>query len=83
MKRLMEGVNMTNSLMAKAFNEHGLAKCGVKGEKFDPNLHEAVARQPADDVEENTITAELEPGYMFRDRLLRPARVCVAMAPDS
>jgi len=75
MKRLMEGVNMTNSLMEKAFNEHGLAKCGVKGEKFDPNLHEALFEMPDPSQEPGTIGQVLKVGYVLKGRSIRPAQV--------
>jgi molecular chaperone GrpE len=51
-----------------------------KGEVFDPNLHEAVAQVPSEEAAPNTVIEVLEKGYCIHDRLLRPARVLVAVA---
>mgnify|MGYP000753358761 CR=1 FL=1 len=53
------------------------------GRPFDPTLHEAFAVEPTDEYEENTILDEYHRGYMMGDRLLRPARVKVAVRPTS
>ena len=45
------------------------------GEEFDPNLHEALMHEDADDVETATISLVMQPGYAMNDRVLRPARV--------
>lgn len=54
---------------------HGLKRFGVIGEAFDPNLHEALMHEDADDVETATISLVIQPGYAMNDRVLRPARV--------
>ncbi len=54
---------------------HGLKRFGVIGEAFDPNLHEALMHEDADDVETATISLVIQPGYAMHDRVLRPARV--------
>ncbi len=76
-----EGVRLIHRQLTEVLEGAGLAPIETAGQPFDPNLHEAVAREETDAVEPNTITAELEPGYRFRDRLLKPARVRVAVAP--
>ena len=48
------------------------------GEEFDPNFHEAVMRTPTDEFEENTIISELQKGYKFGEKVLRPTLVNVA-----
>jgi molecular chaperone GrpE len=47
------------------------------GEKFDPELHNALVQNPTEGVTETVIAAVVEPGYMVGDRLLRPAMVAV------
>lgn len=54
---------------------HGLARFGAVGEEFDPNLHEALMHEEADDVSVPTISLVMQPGYRVHDRILRPARV--------
>ena len=57
-------------------------KFGVAGEKFDPNLHEAVMRQPTNDHPEDTVIEEMMRGYLLGDRVLRHAMVKVATAAE-
>lgn len=58
-----------------ALGTHGLARFGAVGEEFDPNLHEALMHEEADDVEVPTISLVMQPGYRMNERILRPARV--------
>lgn len=76
-----EGMSMVFRQFMEALANEGLEQIETDGLQFDPNLHEAVARDETSDVEANTITEELEPGYKFRGRLLKPARVRVAVEP--
>jgi molecular chaperone GrpE len=50
---------------------------GAKGEKFDPELHNALVQTPSADVEENVIADVISPGYKLGDRIIRPAMVAV------
>ncbi len=56
-----------------------LNKLKCVGEKFDPNLHEAIIQTPTDEYTEETIINELQKGYKMGDKVLRPARVSVAV----
>ena len=60
-----------------AGDKFGLKAFGAKGDKFDPELHNALVQTPSDDVTETIIADVVEPGYMIGDRLLRPAMVAV------
>lgn len=64
-----------------AFARYGLRAVGEKGEAFDPNIHEAVVQLPTPGVTVNTVADVIEPGYALGDRLLRAAKVAVAV-PD-
>ena len=55
----------------------GLKTFGAKGDKFDPELHEALVQTPNAEVTENTVADVIEAGYMVGDRLLRAAKVAV------
>ena len=55
----------------------GLKTFGAKGDKFDPELHEALVQTPTAEVTENTVADVVESGYMVGDRLLRAAKVAV------
>jgi molecular chaperone GrpE len=62
-----------------AFARYGLRSVGEKGEAFDPNFHEAVVQIPTAGVTVNTVADVIEPGYALGDRLLRAAKVAVAV----
>jgi len=55
----------------------GLQSFGEKGEKFDPELHDALIQTPSPEVQEPTIADVVEKGYKIADRMLRPAKVAV------
>lgn len=60
----------------------GVAPMRAEGQEFDPNLHEAVMRQPTDEYEEGVVIEELVRGYVLGERVLRHAMVKVATAPE-
>jgi molecular chaperone GrpE len=60
-----------------AGEKFGLVAFGAKGEKFDPELHNALVQTPSAEVTETIIADVVEPGYKLGDRLLRPAMVAV------
>ena len=60
----------------------GVSPMRPQGKEFDPNLHEAVMREPTDEHEEGVVIEELVRGYFLRDRVLRHAMVKVAAAPE-
>ena len=65
----------TAQKLEEILGSHGLKRFGAVGEEFDPNLHEALMHEDADDVETATISLVMQPGYQMNDRVLRPARV--------
>ena len=77
-----KGVELIYRQLKDLLEKRGLKIIESKGQKFDPNFHEAVAREPRNDVEEGTILEELQRGYFFQNRLLRPAMVKVSYSPD-
>jgi len=56
----------------------GLEKFGSETEAFDPQVHEALMHETSPDVTETSVTKVLQPGYKFKERVIRPARVAVA-----
>ena len=61
--------------------ENGLQPIEAEGKKFDPNMHEAIAHEPSDQVPEGIVLRQTRRGYRFKDRLLRPAKVVVSSGP--
>lgn len=79
---LVEGVNMVLDQFLNLLKRHGITRIEAQGQAFDPNLHQAMMRQPTADVPPNTVVNVLENGYMIHDRVLRPARVAVSVAAE-
>ncbi len=75
---LLQGVEMTRNEILKVFDKFGAVPITAMGETFDPNFHQAVARETTKDHPENTVVKELQKGYMLHDRLLRPSMVIVS-----
>jgi molecular chaperone GrpE len=78
---LQTGVSMIFQQLKKVLTESGLEEVDAAGQKFDPNLHEAVSQQESAEVPEGHVLQQLRKGYKLRDRLLRPATVVVAKKP--
>ncbi|GAC1481979.1 MAG: nucleotide exchange factor GrpE [Candidatus Dormibacteria bacterium] len=77
----LEGVKLVARQFEATLAAQGLTPIPALGEKFDPAQHEAIARQETDEEEEGTIIEEMQPGYRFHDRVLRPTLVKVAQPP--
>ena len=64
------------------FTKNGITRIAAMGMPLDPNQHQAMVEIPSADAAPGTIIAEMQAGYMIKDRLLRPALVGVAKAPE-
>ena len=80
---LIEGVDLVERNLLKALTEAGLEVLNPEGERFDPNSMEAMMRVPTEeDGQDETVHQVFLKGYMFKDQLVRPARVSVYMDED-
>jgi molecular chaperone GrpE len=77
------GFELIYKQLQDTMGRFGLKTIETKGQKFDPNIHQAVATQPSDEVEENTVVEEVRRGYTLHGRLLRPAMVTVSTKKES
>jgi len=77
-RTLIEGVAITENTLLDVFARHGLARVGAKGEKFDPNIHNAVAQIPSD-APAGMVAEVFQPGYRLAERTLRAAMVAVSL----
>jgi molecular chaperone GrpE len=77
-KALIEGIELTERDLLKTLERHGIRKLDPEGEKFDPNLHQAMFEVPKDDVPSGTVVQVVQPGFAIAERVLRPALVGVA-----
>jgi molecular chaperone GrpE (heat shock protein) len=75
---LLEGVRMVRSQLECVLVRYGVEKIEAEGQRFDPAIHEAVGVAPVVDPRDNGLVVhQLQPGYQFAGRLLRPAKVQV------
>ena len=79
---IKQGLMMIIAQFDKALEEMSVRKFSAVGEKFDPDLHDAVGREPSETVPEGVVTKEWNCGYKIGEKLLRPARVMVSAGPD-
>ncbi len=77
-QQLQDGLRMVVAQFEQALAAVGVEPVETVGARFDPALHEAIGGEESDAVSEDTVIAELQPGYRLHDRLLRPALVRVA-----
>lgn len=77
-----DGLCMILGMLRGALSKHGVTEVEALGKPFDPRFHEAIAQIPAQGKAPNTVIEELEKGYLYQDRLLRPAKVVVS-APEA
>ncbi len=77
-KALLDGVELTERELIKVMEKHGVKKLEPHGQKFDPNLHQAMFELPDPSVPAGTIVQVMQPGYTIGERVLRPALVGIA-----
>jgi molecular chaperone GrpE len=75
---IVDGVRAIHRRLMRQLEAQGITQFASRGEPFDPNLHEAVASIESDQYESGTVVDELQRGYRWGDKVLRPARVRVA-----
>lgn len=81
-KVLRDGLLLTEKELDKLLKKLGLHPVPTVGESFDPAIHEAIGQEPTAEHDPGTVVREYQKGYLFHERLLRPAKVSVAMAPS-
>jgi molecular chaperone GrpE len=77
-KALLDGVELTERELQKMLEKHGIKKFEPLGEKFDPNLHQAMFEVPDPTVPPGMVAQVVQPGYKIGERVLRPALVGVS-----
>lgn len=84
LEKMLEGVDLTIKLMESIFQKFALVEVNpAQGDKFDPEKHQAMSTQPSADVQADHVLFALQRGYLLNNRLLRPALVIVARAPEA
>src|SRR5215472_14343300 len=80
-RALIEGVELTERELMKILERNGVKKFSPLGEKFDPNLHQAMYEVPTPDQPSGQVAQVIQAGYMIGERVLRPALVAVSKSP--
>ena len=75
---LVTGVRMTEKELVRTLERHGVVRIDPTGEKFDPNIHQAVAQAPAAGVPSGHVAEVAQTGFILGDRVLRAAMVVVS-----
>ena len=77
----IKGIELTLSSFLKVLEKYGVKPVDALHKPFDPNFHEAMQVQETDEYEPNTVVQQLQKGYTFKERLLRPSLVIVSKKP--
>jgi molecular chaperone GrpE len=80
---IYSGMSLVLKQLGDFLAENGLQPIEAVGQKFDPNLHEAIAHEPSAEFPEETVIRQVRRGYRFKDRLLRPSTVIVSSGPPN
>ncbi|XP_054259055.1 grpE protein homolog 1, mitochondrial [Macrosteles quadrilineatus] len=78
LKNLYDGLVLTENILQKVFQKHGLAQCNPMNEPFDPNFHEALFQQEVEGKPPNLVVVVSKIGYTLNGRCIRPALVAVS-----
>jgi molecular chaperone GrpE len=77
-RHFLHGVELIHKQLNEVLESLGIKPISAMGERFDPHVHEAVATEPSEDHEPDTVVEEMARGYVLGNKLLRPAKVKVA-----
>lgn len=80
-KEFSRGMELIRQRLHAELQKMGLERVPAAGQKFDPNIHHAIEMRQTEEAEDHSVLEELQKGYTFRGRLLRPAMVRVAVSP--
>lgn len=76
--KIKEGIQLVYEKFIKTLDEQGVKKIESEGKPFNVNFHEAIMQRPDDSVPPHTVLNEVEAGYMYKDRVIRHAKVIVS-----
>ena len=82
LRQFQQGVELLYKQLFDTLGRLGVKPIEAEGKPFDPHLHEALSREETSEANEDTVVKELRRGYMYKDKLLRPAQVIVAVHPQ-
>ena len=77
-EKIFQGFKMIRDQVNKALEDEGVSIIDALNEEYDPNFHQAIMTEKVKDIESNVVLEVLQEGYMFKDRLIRPAIVKIS-----
>jgi molecular chaperone GrpE len=80
---IVQGLEIVRKQLEEFLRDHGVEVVNAVGDRFDPNLHEAVAHEPNAEIDEGTVIRQIRRGFKLKDRLIRPATVVVSKGPPT
>ena len=78
LSKIAEGTGLTLKMLTQALEKFNVVEVDPEGDKFDPDLHQAISVQEGTDKPANTVLNVMQKGYTLNERLLRPAMVVIA-----
>jgi len=82
LNKFLENIGIIEKDLITIFEKNNIKKINCLNEKFDPNSHQAMLEIEDENVKPGTVLQEIQPGYFYKDRLLRPSFVAVAKKKD-
>jgi molecular chaperone GrpE len=82
LNKFLENIQIIEKDLITIFEKNNIKKISCLNKKFDPNNHQAMLEMEDETVEPGMVLQEIQPGYFFKDRLLRPSFVAVAKKKD-
>lgn len=82
LQSLIDGVKLVYDKFTKVLENQGVTRIDAKGKPFDVDFHEALMQQPAAGVPDHTVLEVVENGYMYKDKVIRHAKVIVSQASE-
>ncbi|MEM6649888.1 MAG: nucleotide exchange factor GrpE [Pseudomonadota bacterium] len=82
LKGLVNGMRMTEKELLTVFERNGILRLDPKGEKFDPNIHQAIAQVPGGGVPKDHVADVVAPGFVIGERVIRAAMVTVSTGAE-
>ena len=82
LNKFLENIGIIEKDLISIFEKNNIKKINCLNEKFDPNNHQAMLEIEDEKVDPGTVLQEIQPGYFYKDRLLRPSFVAVARKKD-
>ncbi len=80
---VIKGIEITMKSFKDMLTRHGVKEINPQKEQFNPDLHDALMMQPSDELPKNMVLQTLEKGYMYKNKLIRPAKVVVSSGNEN